>query len=281
MPAPGSNRYLRMYAPIIEVLSELGGSGTPKEVIPRVLDRFNFSEAELAETLKSGGSRLENEVRWASSYLKEIGLLAKSEGVWSVTEAGRNANLTIEKARELRSAYHAARYRAQKDAAPETDHEMEEPAQAEEEMSLLEHVLALSPSGFERLCQRVLREAGFEEVVVTGKSGDGGIDGHGTLRLNALMSFRVIFQCKRFKGSVGPDVVRQMRGSMDGRVEKGIILTTGTFSREAQREAARDGVKPVELVDGAALVSLMEQYSLGVQARTVYVVQPEFFDDYR
>ena len=139
----------------------------------------------------------------------------------------------------------------------------------------------LPPAGFERLCQRLLREAGFGEVTVTGRSGDGGIDGIGTLQLNAFVSFRVLFQCKRYKGSVGPSTVRDFRGAMMGRADKGLILTTGTFTADARREAVRDGVPPLELVDGESLVALFEQLELGLFPRKSFVVDSGFFDEFR
>ena len=142
--------------------------------------------------------------------------------------------------------------------APEEDH-------SDHRTKLIEVLQALSPSGFERLCQRLLREAGFEQVTVTGRSGDGGIDGHGVLGLNAFVSFKVLFQCKRYQGSVTPGDVRDFRGALQGRADKGIILTTGSFTSEARREAARDGAPPIELVDGEKLVRLFEELELGAK----------------
>lgn len=146
---------------------------------------------------------------------------------------------------------------------------------------MIEVIRALPPAGFERLCQRLLREAGFAEVEVTGRSGDGGIDGNGVLQVNELVSFRVLFQCKRYQGSVGSGEIRNFRGAMSGRTDKGIILTTGTFTAEAQREAVRDGVPPIELVDATKLVALMERLRLGVRPRTVYDVDETFFEPFR
>lgn len=140
---------------------------------------------------------------------------------------------------------------------------------------------ALSPSGFERLCQRLLRESGFEEVKVTGRSGDGGIDGHGILQVNPFVSFQVYFQCKRYKDSVGCGVVRDFRGAMMGRADKGIIITTGTFTADARKEAVRDGVPPIELVDGQKLIDLFEQLELGLTPKQTYKIDDGFFDDYR
>lgn len=115
---------------------------------------------------------------------------------------------------------------------------------------LLAVIKSLPPDGFERLCQRVLRESGFQEVTVTGKSGDGGIDGIGVLQVNPFVSFNVLFQCKRYQGSVTPSQVRDFRGAMAGRADKGIMMTTGTFTVDAKKEARRDGAAPIELVAG-------------------------------
>jgi restriction system protein len=154
------------------------------------------------------------------------------------------------------------------------DGETEEEEEEEEEIGLswkeqlLEALLALEPNAFERLCQRVLRESGFVKVEVTGRSGDGGIDGTGVLRLN-LLSFQVLFQSKRYRGSVGASVVRDFRGAMVGRADKGLIITTGTFTAEARREATRDGAPAIDLVDGEALCDLLKSLRIGVKVETV------------
>jgi restriction system protein len=144
-------------------------------------------------------------------------------------------------------------------------------------VKVLEVLQSLPASGFERFCQRLLRESGFGEVQVTGKSNDGGIDGIGILQVNALVSFKVLFQCKRYKGSVVPAQVRDFRGAMQGRADKGIILTTGTFTQEARREALRDGVPPIELVDGDKLIGMMEDLSLGLKPVRSWRVDDDFF----
>jgi restriction system protein len=141
-------------------------------------------------------------------------------------------------------------------------------------------VRAISPNGFERLCQRLLRESGFETVTVTGRSGDGGIDGIGTLQINPFVSFNVLFQCKRCSGSVSPSQIRDFRGAMQGRLDKGLIITTGTFTVEVKREARRDGAPPIELVDGDELTRLFESLEFGVVARTTYHVDETFLAQY-
>lgn len=140
---------------------------------------------------------------------------------------------------------------------------------------------SLSPEGFERLCQRLLRASGFKKVEVKGRAGDGGIDGEGILEINPLVSLKVIFQAKRYKEAVSPSLIRDFRGAMQGRAEKGIFITTGRFTQEAKKEAIREGAPPIELVDGEKLVRLFEQRQLGLKPKTVYEIDLSFFDEYR
>ena len=139
-------------------------------------------------------------------------------------------------------------------------------------------MLAMQPDAFERLAQRLLREAGFVRVEVRGKSGDGGIDGVGVLRVN-LVSFQVYFQCKRWQGSVGSREIRDFRGALQGRADKGLFVTTGTFTSQAADEATRDGAIAIDLIDGNRLCELLKQYNLGVETTLIeYVsVSPEWF----
>ena len=267
----------------------LGGSARPREVKSRVLERVELSEAERSRTLKKTGlNAVENEIAWARNNLRMLGLIDPSvAGVWRLTPKGEATHLTTESARPLSSALvplpRKRDSRKSDDALGATPSEgaVSEDVAFGSQTGLLETIQSLPPSGFERLCQRLLREAGFIEVHVTGQTGDGGIDGHGILQINELVSFRVLFQCKRYQGSVGPSTIRDFRGAMTGRTDKGIFLTTGSFSRDAEKEAVRDGAPPVELVDGVRLVELMERLNLGVKPRTVYDVDERFFEEYR
>ncbi len=188
MPKPQSDRYIRFYGPILDALRALGGSATPKEVKTWILERVQLSEVDRNRTLKSGDNAVENEIAWARDFLKRFGLLDPSvRGVWSLTAEGEKSHLDLQASRKLREVY-AFPGSPSVPSAPD-----EEEEQTHEEPTLLETILALAPKGFEKLCQRLLREAGFSEVHVTGQSGDGGIDGHGILQVNELVSFRVLF----------------------------------------------------------------------------------------
>jgi restriction system protein len=143
---------------------------------------------------------------------------------------------------------------------------------------LVAELRRMPPDAFERLSQRILRESGFVKVEITGRSGDGGIDGVGVLRLK-LLSFQVLFQCKRYQGTVGAGAVRDFRGAMVGRSDKGLMITTGAFSADAKREATRDGAPPIELIDSDLLCDLIKDLKLGVRVEMVeqVVVDPEWF----
>jgi restriction system protein len=276
-----SDRYLRMYEPLLQELRRIGGAGTPKEVIPAVIDFFDFSETELQETTKSGALKVENEVRWAVAYLKEFGFLkSDTPGVWNLTEEGWKVQMSIELGRALRKDWQKNKKKNKSSA--EIIEELDDPEDLpDERKSVLQVLQELPPEGFERFCQQLLRHVGFQAVVVTGKSGDGGIDGNGVFQMNQLISIKVLFQCKRYQGAVSPSDVRDFRGAMQGRTEMGIFLTTGSFSKQAKEEAARDGVPTIQLVDGSRLKELIEERNFGVRPRTEYDVDEKFFDQFR
>ncbi len=235
-------------------------------------------------------TKLEYNVGFSISRLKQLGLIDNSErGVWSLTAKGRETQHVDPKEIEKLVRQQRQERQARKQAQAETiENNMEEAAPTEKVKNsaedptdetaswredLLDTLQNIPPDAFERLCQRLLRESGCIEVEVTRKSSDGGIDGHGIIRLAGLISFPVLFQCKRYSGSVGASVVRDFRGAMVGRAEKGLILTTGRFTIEAQREATRDGATAIDLIDGELLMDKMKELELGVSAKMVEVVE--------
>lgn len=280
-------QFLRFCIPIVETLQELGGSGQPKEVTDTVLERLHISEHEQAQTLKNGGSRVRNQVAWARFYLAKADLLdASRRGVWALTEKGRTVHLSPNAVAQIFKDVQANL--PTKDEQPNATDDatditppLDPSGDSASKRTLLDVLKSLSPGGFERVSQRLLRESGFERVLVTGKSGDGGIDGHGILQVNPFVSFTVLFQCKRYAGAVSASQVRDFRGAMMGRADKGIIITTGTFTTEATKEARRDGAPPIELVDGETLAQMFERLELGVRPKTVYEVDEAFFEEYR
>lgn len=283
-------KFLAMYGPVLKAVRDLGGSARPQEVYERVAEVLGLDDAAMAELTSSGVPRYENRMAWARFYLVRAGLLDSSKrGVWSLTEKGRTTpDLTLDQAKELFRQTREELAREPKDpavakpksvgderVAPEVTDVGDGPV--DHRVRVLQVLQALAPSAFERFCQRLLREAGFQNVVVTGRSGDGGIDGMGILQVNTLVSFKVLFQCKRYKDTVSPSMVRDFRGAMMGRADKGIILTTGGFTVEAKKEAVRDGVPPIELVDGEKLVNMLEEFEIGLVPVKAFRVDDAFF----
>ena len=279
-------QFINWFAPLLNALRTLGGSGQKKEVTKQIAKDLSLPDEQLEETMKSGATRFDNQVAWARQYLFWEGLLDSSQrGVWSLTPKGHQTFLTDFQAREIFLKW-VEIHRKTKKGKTESEiikEQEEESAEHIEEIitqSLLEVLQNLSPKGFENICKRLLREHGFEDVFVTGNSHDGGIDGYGTLELNPFVSIKVLFQCKRYKGTVSRAQVGDFRNAMIGRAEKGIILTTGRFSEDAKREATRDGAPPIELIDGRKLVSLFEAVELGVKPKVIYEVNLNFFEQY-
>jgi restriction system protein len=263
----------QLMQPTLQAIDAAGGSATIQEITQRVVDALGLTEEQQAIPHK-GGSRTELEYRlaWARTYLKLISAVENSgRGVWSITDRGRN--LPEEELRQPtpESSEHRAHHVPPSLAAAQE-------ADDDWKTQVLDVLAQMNPTAFERLAQRVLRESGFAKVEVRGRSGDGGIDGVGLLRVS-LIGFRVVFQCKRYRGTVGPSYVRDLRGAMDGRADKALLITTGSFTADAKREASRDGAVPVELVDGDALCELLKTLSIGIRtsSRESIAVDQEFF----
>jgi restriction system protein len=287
--------FVKWFGPLLDALRDLGDSGKPREVSEKIASNLNLPDEILDETLKSGGSRFHNQVAWARQYLVWEGLLDSSKhGTWKLTEKGKNTSLSLEESREIFLKWVEIHRKARESKKAETltneeniIEELEEksPGQVEktEDVNLIEVLRNLTPLGFEKVCRELLRESGFENVEITGGSHDEGIDGYGTLEINPFVSFKVLFQCKRYQAgnTVSRAQVGDFRNAMMGRAEKGIIITTSSFSNAAIKEANRAGATPVELVDGEKLVEMFEKVELGVDKETIYKVQLSYFEKYK
>ncbi|KAF5415450.1 MAG: hypothetical protein C5S49_05745 [Candidatus Methanogaster sp.] len=275
------SKFLRFVIPVINVLKERGGSGKVSEVQDAVIELLGIPETELEETLKSGNSRVRNQIAWARFYLAKSGYLGSSKrGVWTLTEKGLKSELN---GKDVHNMFKDVQGKSDgnQNVKQVNEDDEETTEMYDHRKDLLNLLQSLPPEGFERICQRLLRESGFQQVTVTGKTGDGGIDGHGILEINPLVSFKVVFQCKRYRGTVSTSHVRDFRGAMMGRADKGIIMTTGRFTLDAKREAVRDGVPPIELVDGEKMIDMFENIELGLMPKTVYELDDDFFEEFK
>ncbi len=285
--------HVEMYWPTLQALDQLGGSASIQEIDESVIRIAGYSEAQQS-SIHRGGPQTELAYRlaWVRTHLRLVGAIENSRrGIWAITEYGRSLGLSdmSDLAARLRrvvapkreSSLKRSSTPAEKMAPSKSEEQPEKFSSTDAEQwreKLLKVLLSLSSTDFERLCQRVLRESGFTRVDVTGKSGDGGIDGIGVLRIN-LLSFHVFFQCKRYRGSVGASAIRDLRGAMVGRTDKGLLITTGTFTVEAMREATRDGAPVLDLIDGQQFCDLLKRLKLGVDARQVeeVIIDPGWF----
>ena len=278
--------------PTLHVLQQKGGSASIREISEDMASLLGLTDA-VREVIHGSGpqSEFDYQAAWARTYLRVMGAAENSSrGVWSITDYGRDLVKKAdddERAVEAEILDHIREYRrglsatqrakvVGEDEAPDAkgdDGDTDEEWTAE----LLTTLREMAPDAFERLCQRILRESGFTKVEVTGRSGDGGIDGIGVLRVN-LISFQIVFQCKRYAGSVGSGAIRDFRGSMVGRADKGLFMTTGRFSSSAELEAVRDGAPAVDLIDGLELCRLLRELELGVRLVQEVRVEPAFFD---
>lgn len=261
---------------VFNALIHLGGSASIDEIYETVIELEKFDESitsVLQQPEKSNQTLLSYKLSWARSYLKKCGLVENSSrGVWCLTQLAKeqqsiDAKQIVKNVREMEKS-------ASKKNVNDTvqtssiDDIPEEVSDWKDELYLV-LTQKISPDAFERLTQRLLRECGFVQVEVTGKTGDGGIDGKGIARINGLMSFHVIFQCKKYQGSVSAGEIRDFRGAMVGRADKGLFITTGTFTPSAIKEATRDGAPPIDLIDGEHLAEKLKELQLGVKTEMV------------
>ena len=268
----------------LDALRALGGSATIQEILDHVIDNEGITGAEQSYLMPNGRDRrLNYYLGWARSYLKRGGAVENStRGVWALTELGEEIHslaetraICLQVYEEERQRCAKARRGAEKANMPAARSDEEQPIPVSEEEhdeawrnELLFELQQLAADSFERLTQRLLREAGFVKVEVLGKAGDGGIDGVGLLRIN-LITFQVYFQCKKWRNSISPKDIRDFRGALQGRADKGLFITTSSFTKQASDEAARDGAIAIDLIDGQRLCDLMKQYELGVKTETV------------
>lgn len=261
--------------PALKAMKALGGSATHEELLDKIIELEQIPDA-IQNVMHTGSqTKLSYNLAWAKTYLgKYCALENPSHGVWAITEKGKP--LTESEVRQIPSQVRK-QYKSRKKTATDEEPPLDGEAKYWKD-DLLAVLTGIRPDAFERLAQRVLRESGFVRVEVTGRSGDGGVDGVGVLRL-ALLSFQVYFQCKKYKGSVSAGAIRDFRGAMIGRTDKGLFITTGTFTAEAKKEATRDGAPAIDLIDGDQLCELLKSLKLGVSTKMVeeVTVAPEWF----
>ncbi|MBR5847030.1 MAG: restriction endonuclease [Bacteroidaceae bacterium] len=264
------------YEPTLRALNELGGSGSNEEIYNRVVAITNLTNDVLDAMHNFTMTEVEYRLAWARTYLKNYGAIENSKHrVWSLTAKGakmlRDGNI------DVKEIYNFTAKKQNRTVVASDDDVAEiEPVNWREQITNI--LLNLDPYAFERLAQRLLRECGFSDVQVTRRSGDGGIDGTGKLRIQGIFSFNVAFQCKRYKGQVGAGAIRDFRGSLGTNIEKGVLITTGAFTKAAKEEASSEGKRLIDLMDGEELINKLAEYGIGLNEVKSYEVDEDFFN---
>jgi len=286
-------RHDALFWPVVAALHQLDGSADNDQLIEKVGQIIHLPDELTAIPHKSGPmTEFGYRIAWVKSWLKWGEIVDNPQrGVWVLTEKGRTATeAEVNEVRSRRRAESAARRRGMVQPPVNTvTADIDEPPASDElgefgddgwQNALLDRVKGMKAPAFERLARLLLLGLGFSHVEVAGRSGDGGIDLIGTVRINNVLTFRVLAQCKRYQDTVGPGDIRNFRGAMQGRTDKGIFITSGRYTRDARAEASRDGVPSIDLIDGEALAKLLKELNMGVETRMVerVVIKPEYFD---
>jgi len=265
------------YEPTLKALDKLGGSGSNEEIYKCVLEITQLPKEVVEEMHTFTMSEVEYRLMWSRTYLKNFGAVENSkQGVWALTVKGaqmlKSGNINVKEISQFTNKKHGKE-------SPESD---TDDVPVEEKKNWREQVadilFNMDAYAFEKLAQRLLRECGFSEVRVTKKSGDGGIDGTGKLRIQGIFSFNVAFQCKRYKGKVGAPEIRDFRGSLDQNIEKGVLITTGSFTQDAREEASSPGKRVIDLMDGEELINKLAEYGIGLNEVKSYEIDEDFFN---
>lgn len=269
--------YKHFFMPVLKALQDLGGSAANDEIYKRILMNENFRQEVVDEMHSFTQTQIEYNIAWARTYLRNYGAIESSRyGVWVLTSKGaalaRAGSCDVKEIAKFTNMKHKG------ESSSSTDEDVPNFVAKPWREKIIEILQNMDPYAFERLSQRLLRECGFTDVEVTQKSGDGGIDGVGKLRINGIFSFNVAFQCKRYKGQVGAPQIRDFRGSLGTNIEKGVLITTGTFSSKAKEEASSEGKRLIDLMDGEEFINKLAEYGIGLKEVRSYEVDEDFFN---
>lgn len=274
------------YAQLVEAtfsaLRELGGSGKNDEINSKAVLILNIADEilDVPHLNSTSLSEINYRLAWARTLLKNYGAITNSaRSVWTITPDFSNKK-SVDGLYIQKNFHQSSK---QKNSTDSFDSQLEESGiEVPDEVKpwrkkLYDVLINMNPYSFEKLSQRLLRECGFDDVHVTKKSGDGGIDGTGKLRINGIFSFNIAFQCKRYQGSVSAAEIRDFRGSLTTDIEKGVFITTGSFSKPAIEEASNPGKQQIDLIDGEEFITKLAEYGIGVREVKDYEIDEEYF----
>lgn len=296
MKSIGGPRYPELILPTYKALLALGGSGKNDEIHSMIIEQLKLTDIIVDEPHlgSTNQSELQYQLAWARTYLKNYGVIENSaRSVWSITSefndqtelnvkdiiaftSNKNSmsrKIGLEQAKEISIGIQNI-----EDSLEKSNYSLPEEIRPWK-LKLMDVLQNMDPYAFERLSQRLLRECGFTQVSVTKKSNDGGIDGTGKLKINGIFSFNVAFQCKRYKSAVGASEIRDFRGSLTTDIEKGVFITTSTFTKAAKEEASNTGKQQIDLISGEEFIAKLAEYEIGVKEIKDYEIDDAFFQN--
>ncbi len=302
VPNPGGryqSELLRYLNPILLALRELGGEARPKSVYNKIAELLNTPTEVRQDFLKSGASRFENKIAWARNYLYMTGYLdSPSPGVWRLTSKGANAQLTAPEIDAIYQQVQEAKREARRQQADDADEGVPENGDTEETLApspetspysshrdnIYQAIKSMSWAGFERFCVELLRETGVENLDLTPPGPDGGIDGFGELKINEFYSLKIAFQCKHYANSdrsVSIADVNSFRGALPGDVERGILFTSSSFSKDAINSSKDPGRSLIELVDINRILEICDDKKLKLKEEKIYILDSDFWGRFK
>jgi restriction system protein len=283
-----------VFLPLLKACAD-GKEHTKQELLPLLAKQFGLAQEELSVKIASGGARMfDNRVGWATSYLKQAGLLENlRRGVYRITARGLEVldeNPQPLNIRYLKRATEFLAHRGQpKDEGKFVDSASINPETPDEliaggykqlrealAIELLDRIKNISPSRFEELVVELLLKMGYggtqeDAGRVVGKSGDGGIDG--IINEDRLGLDVIYIQAKRWEADVGRPDIQKFVGALAGnKANKGVFITSSGFSKGAADYASQVNHRVV-LIDGPMLAELMMDHDLGVSTKDVYTVK--------
>ena len=278
---------------ILTTLRDMNGvakAGAVKAAVVQAMSEAG--EAMNDQMLASGVPKYQNDIYWARMYLVNAGLLEPAKtaghGTWKLTSQGWESPLDMATAAAIyfQTASKGNKNKDEADMPAPSGDDLQQDLEGTVnwQVQLKEILWSLSDQGFEHLCAAIMTANGLDQIKVTGKSGDKGIDGMGLMYLDdaGLVSIRVAWQCKRYTtGTVGSMEVRNFRGSLGHKTDHGIIFTTSTFTAEAMKESVALGKTPIRLVPLDQLIEMLKNLKLGVGPEPGHVVDTSFFEQYR
>lgn len=284
--------FVRWMGPLLDCLRALGGSAKPKEVSGWIARQLKLPSTVTESALKSGASRFHNQVQWARQYLVWQGLIDDSKrGIWTLTPLGWKTRLDEPAAcrvfldrvkinRRCVARMKPPPHRCRRMTPDRTQPNRRQPTKSRSRIcwTSSSRCRRTGSNSCAAVCcaSTVSRRSRSRNARVMAAS-----TAMALLRLSPFVSLRVAFQAKRFADTVARRDIGEFRNALLGRAEKGVFITTGRFTADAATEAARDGVIPIELIDGERLVELFQTAELGVRPRQTFAIDHAFFDEFR